>query len=102
MDFRPTYLSSETPPEATVRLISKFQTAKGTTFVLVTAGLLYVLIRAAVREIHESQAATQRSEDSFRRLVQHSPSGIFVHIRGRFDTSTKQWRRSWVTTTPKR
>jgi PAS domain S-box-containing protein len=71
-------------PEATIKLISRFQSLKGATFVLVTASLLYMLIRSAVREIHATQNAMQLSEDRFRRLVEHSPSGIFVHLNGEF------------------
>jgi PAS domain S-box-containing protein len=70
--------------EATVKLISHFQSVKGALFVLITASALYVLIRSAVREIHVSQDALHRSEDRFRRLVEHSPNGIFIHLDGNF------------------
>ncbi|WP_428938997.1 sensor histidine kinase [Fontivita pretiosa] len=69
--------------QSTIEELTQFQMLKGTGFILVTASLLYYLIRRDVLRIHESQEALERSEDRFRRLVEFSPDGIFVHVHGR-------------------
>ncbi len=70
--------------EATIERLTRLQTFKGMLFVAVTAALLFSLIRDAMMKIRHSQRAVEESEDRFRRLVDWSPNGLFVHVDGRF------------------
>src|SRR3990172_8007509 len=53
-------------------LLTRFQTLKGWLYILVTAWLLYELIRRSVR-------ATSRSEETLRVLIDTAPIGIIFH-----------------------
>lgn len=57
---------------------------KGAGFVLLTAGLLYLLSQRMKADFEAQQAKTQESEERFRHLVEHAPDGIFVETGKRF------------------
>lgn len=56
----------------------EWQTPKGMLFVLVTAGLLYALMRREFAELDRAQAAVRASEARFRTLFEHSSDAIFI------------------------
>ncbi len=62
----------------------RIHAAKGAGFVLLTAGLLYLLTRRMKADFEAQQAKTQESEERFRHLVEHAPDGIFVETGKRF------------------
>lgn len=59
-------------------IAQEWQTPKGLLFVLVTAGLLYTLMRREFAELHRAQAAVRESEARYRTLFEHSSDAIFI------------------------
>lgn len=62
--------------------LTRFQTAKGLFYVLATSAMLYLLVRNTMEKLKKWQQALAESEDRFRRLVEWSPSGIFITYEG--------------------
>jgi PAS domain S-box-containing protein len=76
------FLSSVLPKDA-ADLVSRYQTLKGLAFVVITALLLFISIRQAMKNVAASQREAARSQDRFRRLVEFSPTGIFINSQGK-------------------
>lgn len=57
---------------------------KGTLFVLTTGALLHVLLSRYAAYMRRSQAELVASEERFRKVVEHAPAGIFIHVDGTF------------------
>jgi PAS domain S-box-containing protein len=63
---------------------SYIQMFKGAAFVLVTGGLLFFILTRAARAIRTYESQLIASEERFRRVVEHTPGGIFIKAGGRF------------------
>ena len=59
-------------------LLSELQTAKGAAFVVVTAGLLFILIYRELRRRSESEAALREREERYRFLLEEAADGISI------------------------
>jgi PAS domain S-box-containing protein len=54
------------------------QSVKGSGFVLLSAALLYLMIRANNRRLEEKEREVQASEERYRSFVEHSSEGIYL------------------------
>lgn len=57
-------------------LLTRWQTIKGWTFIIVTAVMLYLLISRSLAQIQRSSSALATSEARFRRIVESNMIGI--------------------------
>lgn len=57
--------------------VTVWSLTKGAFFVLVTATLLFFFVRAALRELHDSQQQLRISEERYRRVTESNIIGIF-------------------------
>jgi PAS domain S-box-containing protein len=68
------------PPD--VRRLSQFQTLKGTFYIVLTAVLLFLLVRHYIRQLQETQklmqAQVQHIADQYMQLFQHSPVAMLI------------------------
>jgi two-component system, cell cycle sensor histidine kinase and response regulator CckA len=60
------------------------QTVKGFAFVLLSAALIFFMIRSRMARILEATSALEKSERQFRSLVEGAPDAVFVQTEGRF------------------
>lgn len=66
-----------------VQQMAALQTGKGVIFVLVTAGLIYFLLRRELSAIQKTDEALREREKSFRTLAETAAAAIFIHRGGK-------------------
>ncbi len=76
-------LGSDYVAEALVR-VPYLPSLKGSLFVLTTAALLHVLLSRHAAFIRRSQAELVATEERFRSVVEHAPTGIFIQTHEKF------------------
>lgn len=72
-------------------LVTQLQTAKGLIYVCCTAGILYLLMKVASKNIRENAQRLYREQMWLTRFTESSPSGvIFINREGRFSYANQK------------
>jgi len=59
-------------------LLTKFQTFKGTFFILITSGFLYVFLRKHMQNLRDTESQLNESEFRFSKLYENGPFGMVM------------------------
>ena len=65
-------------------LLTKFQTYKGTFYIITTATLLFYLVRRHVSNLKKAENKHRESEAQFRLMIDSAPEPIFIRIDQEF------------------
>lgn len=61
------------------QIMTKIQMLKGWMFILISAGIIFLLLRREIQKLRLSDTALQESEEKYRFLLNSSKDAVFIH-----------------------